>query len=112
MKIEFSFPHGEVPGLVIEYVKDKLLGYHRDNKEVSDAEVIFRIMPEVPEVEKHKFVCMVILSLFGETLVVQRGSLTYLKAAREVITEIETRLDEILKRINEPPEEVLTTIVI
>jgi len=109
MKIEFSFPHGEVPGLVIEYVKDKLLSYHRDNKEVADAEVIFRLMPEV---EKYKFVCMVILSLFGETLVVQRGGNTYLKAAREVLNEIEIKIEEVLKRINELPEEVVSTITI
>ena len=108
MKIEFSFPHGEVPGNVIELVKDKLLGYHKENMEVSDAEVIFRHLPEVD----NKYICQVILSLFGETLMVQRGAKTYLRAARDVINEIEIRLEEILKRINEPPEEIATTVTI
>jgi hypothetical protein len=109
MKIEFSFPHNEVPEQVIGFVKDKLLGFHRDNKEVSDAEVIFR---HGQEERNSKFICHIVLLLFGETLMVQRGAVSYLKAARDVIGEIEIRLEEILKRINEPPQETVTTITI
>jgi glucose/arabinose dehydrogenase len=108
MKIEFSFPQGVVPGHVIDFLKDKLLAYHRDNKEVSDAEVIFRQLPE----SNNYFICQVILLLFGETLMVQRGAESYLQAARDVINEIDLRLEEVLKRINEPPQEVATTVMI
>jgi ribosome-associated translation inhibitor RaiA len=107
MKIEFNLMHAEVPGHVIDFVRDKLMDFHRENKEVANAEVSFR---QIPWELKDSYVCQVIITLFGESLLVQRSSSSYLQSARDVIKEISIRIEELLKRIKEPPEEVVTTV--
>ena len=109
MKIEFNFMHAEVSGHVIDFVRDKLMDFHRENNEVSNAEVSFR---QIPWDLKNSYVCQVKITLFGESLLVQRSSSSYLQSSRDVLNEIAIRIEELLKRINEPPEEVVTTVTI
>jgi hypothetical protein len=107
MKIEINFLNAAVPELVIDFIKDKLLVFHRENEEVTNAEISFRRLPG----ETNKgFVCKVILTLFGESLLVQRSSSSYLQAARDVVKEISMRIEDVLKRMDEPPERVVSTI--
>jgi len=107
MKIEFNLIHAEVSGYIIDFVRDKLMEFHRENKEVANAEVSFR---QTPGELKNNYVCQVVTTLFGESLLVQRSSSSYLQSARNVIKEISIHIEELLKRINEPPEEVITTV--
>jgi putative sigma-54 modulation protein len=107
MKIEFNFLNAAVSEHVVDFVRNKLMEFHRENQEVTNAEISFRRMPgETDEC----FVCQVKLTLFGESLLVHRSSSSYLQSARNVIEEIGIRIEEVLKRINEPPEEVISTI--
>jgi ribosome-associated translation inhibitor RaiA len=107
MKIEFNLMHVEVSGHIIDFVRDKLMEFHRENAEVANAEVSFR---QIPWELKNNYVCQIVITLFGETLLVQRTTSSYLQSARDVLKEIAIRIEELLKRINEPPEKVITTV--
>lgn len=106
MNIEFHAPHGEVKEWVINYLKEQLMELHRKDKQVSRAQVYFRDQPGGPEPK----VCEIDLSIYGDSLFVHRNAGSYEQAAREVLAELNRKVDEQIRRQSEPPEEITSTV--
>ena len=107
MTIEFFTPHGEVPEHVIHFIKEKLMGfYHRDN-DIHGAEVVLRNQVISPG---NDHICEITLSIYGEVIMVHRSSDHYIQAARNVLEELSSKVDEFLQRQKEPPDLLTTTV--
>lgn len=103
MNIEFYTPEGQVREWVINYIKEQLIELHKRNKKISRAEVYFRDQNSIKT-------CEVELSIYGDSISVQRSADKYEKAAREVLKELTAKIDEQAKIKNEPPDEITSTI--
>ena len=103
MNIEFYTPEGEVREWVINYMKEQLIELHNRNKKISRAEVYFRDQNAMKT-------CEVELSIYGDSISVQRFADKYEKAAREVLKELTAKMDEQDRIKNEPPDEITSTI--
>ena len=107
MTIEFFTPQGEVPEHMIQFIKERLMGfYHRDN-EIYGAEVVLRNQQVNPG---NDHICEITLSIYGEVLMVHRTADNYLQAAKEVLEELSLKVDEFLLRQKELPDQILSTV--
>ena len=103
MNIEFYTPESQVKEWVINYIKEQLMELHNRNKKISRAEVYFRDQNVVK-------ICEVELSIYGNSISVQRSADKYENAAREVVKELTAKMEEQAKMRNEPPDEITSTI--
>jgi hypothetical protein len=103
MNIEFYTPASQVKEWVINYIKEQLIELHNRNKIISRAEVYFRDQNAVK-------ICEVELSIYGNSISVQRSADKYENAAREVVKELTAKMEEQAKMRNEPPDEITSTI--
>jgi len=107
MTIEFFTPQNEVPEHIIYFIREQLMKfYHRDN-EIYGAEVILRNQELSPG---NDHICEITLSIYGEILMVHRGTDNYLQAARDVLKELSLKVDEFLQRQKEPPDQITSTV--
>ena len=107
MNIEFHVPNNEVKEWIIHHLKEELVLLHRDYREVSRAEVYFsdRMSGLIPEK-----ICEVDLSVFGDSIKIKRIADSFDQAAREVIKEMQEKLQQHLKSAHEPPDEITSTV--
>jgi len=107
MTIEFLTPIGEVHEWVIDDIKKKLTEFHQRDKDISRAQVYFRKNPKAFDGD---FVCEIELTIFGNSVMVQRNADSYLLAEREVMKELPRIVDEQIHQQNEPSDEILSTV--
>ena len=107
MNIEFHEPQGKVKVFVTDYLRDRLIALHRKDKEISRAQVYFRVQPDTSPDDK---VCEIDLTIYGDSLFVHRSASSFEHAMRETLEELEKKIDEQLSRQNEPPDELTSTV--
>ena len=107
MTIEFFTPHTEVPEHIILFIKEKLMEFYHRDTEIYGAEVVLRNQQVNPG---NDHICEITLSIYGEVLMVHRTADNYLQAAREVLQELSSKVDEFLQRQKEPPDQITSTV--
>lgn len=107
MDMEFHTAVGDVKEWVIDHVKQKLIELHHREKEISRAQVYFR--EESGEKTGNK-ICEIDLTIFGSSLFVHRKANSYEQAMHEVLTELTERVEEQVRRQNEPPDEITSSV--
>ena len=107
MTIEIFTPHGEVPEHIIMFIKEKLMDFYHRDPEIDVAEVVLRRQYIAAGIDH---VCEITLNLYGESLFIHRSGDSYLQAARDVIDELAGQVENIYKRRNELPEQLITTV--
>lgn len=108
MNIEFQIVQGGVQKGFLNAVRDKLLTLHRKDKEIAKAQVIFREKPE----EEDSKICEVELLIYGGSLYVHRRADSYERAFGEVLEVLADTIEDQLRKQNEPPDEITTTVEI
>lgn len=97
MNIEIHAPHGQVKEWVIEYTRDQLLKLHKQDKEISRAQVYFR---EPAEENNGGKICEIQLTIPGGDLFIHRQAENFEKAVRNVLEEITEMVIQQLKMQN------------
>jgi putative sigma-54 modulation protein len=106
MIIEFQTPQGEVKKWVLDFVRDKLVELHKRDREIVRAQVYFREMNG----KKNEKVCEIDLTIFGDSIFVHRKADSFEKASRMAIDDLTEKIDEQIKKRNEPPDVVTSTV--
>jgi|SRR6516164_6518773 putative sigma-54 modulation protein len=107
MNIEFFAPQDEVNVWVLDYVKEKLLEFHEKDHEISVAAVHFR---EERGSSQTKKICEISLTIYGDNIFVHRDADSFEQASQRVIAELSSHVDEQVKRKNEPPDQLTSTV--
>ena len=108
MNIEFQAPNEQVKEWVLSFVRDKLIEFHQSNKDISRAQVYFREEANTnKEVNK---VCEIDLTIYGNSLFVQRKAGSFEQASKEVLAELAKKLEAQNRSQNEPPDEITSTV--
>lgn len=109
MNIEFHVPEGQVREQLIDVVKQKLMDmYHSQG--ISRAQVYFKEQTGKGE----KKVCEIELSLYGDIIFVHRKARKFEQAANEVLKELARMTGALAMKLklNEPPDEIMSTVKI
>ena len=106
MTIEFNTPESKVKEWVISYVEEKLMEFHRRIKELTRAEVSFKENDETGRS------CTINLTIFGDSIFVTGSDKSFELASRKAIETLETKLDTLIKKQAEPPDEITSTVKI
>ncbi len=107
MTIEFHTPAREVQEWVIDDIKKKLTEFHHRDKEISRAEVHFRKHPIAFDGD---YVCEINLTIFGNSIMVQRSGDSYTQASREVLKELAEIIEDQIQKQKEPPGEIYSSV--
>ncbi len=96
MNIEFHTEEpGEVNKWLITDLKKKLAQYGDDSKKITGASVYFN---RNPNAEAGSYTCVIVLSGFGHSIMVQRSAGSYPTAAGEVIEELSNMVRELTEK--------------
>lgn len=109
MTIEFHTPapFGEVHEWVIDDVKKKLSAFHHQDKEISRAEVYFT---KNPVAFNGDHVCEIELTVFGNSIMVQRNAHSYMQAAKEVLHELAKIVQEQVRKQKDLPDVITSSV--
>lgn len=107
MNIEFQAPQGQVKEWLINHVRNELMKLYHKDKEISRAAVYFREKANDPF---HDRICEIDLAIYGDSVFVHRKADSYEQAAREALAELAQKVDTQMKKQNEPPDEVTSTV--
>jgi ribosome-associated translation inhibitor RaiA len=107
MTIGFHTAVREIPDLLINNIKRKLLEFHRKVKAISRAEVYFR---KHPATQGNDYVCEIAITMFGNSIMVRRNADSYQEAANEVTEELTDRLDEQLQKQRDFPDDIVSSV--
>ena len=107
MQIEIRVPQGQVKEWLISFVKNELFKLHCLDKEISRAEVHLKAQGPLADSEK---ICTATLTIYGNTIFVKRAAESYDRAIRDVLKELQDRINERVKKQNEPPDERVSTV--
>ena len=107
MTVEFHLPQEKIKEWVIDFVKDKLIEFHHQDKEISRAEVYFKEHATEPDGDK---VCEIDLTIYGSSFFVHRNAKTFDQASREAIKMLTEEIQAQIKNRTEPPDEVTSTV--
>lgn len=107
MNIEIFNPKDEVKEWLINYTSDKLMELHRQDAAISRALVYFKEEPDSPGEDK---ICEIELTIYGDSLFIHSKACSFEKAVRDAIQELSLRVDQQLKKHNEPPAELTSTV--
>jgi|GEM_PF-670736 uncharacterized protein YacL (UPF0231 family) len=107
MHIEFHTPHNAVREWLITHIRDQLIQLHQRDQEISRAEVYLSEQPAGETVDK---LCEIQLTIYGDSIFVRRKAETFEQASRDALTELADKVEERIKRHNEPPDEITSTV--
>lgn len=101
MNIEFHIPAGETQEWLVEHIEKKLTELHHEYEHISRAEVYFRKNPQAFDGE---YVCEIDLTIFGSSIAVKQSAESFVRASSEVITELEKRVGEQIRKDGDTPD--------
>ncbi|MFT3823993.1 MAG: hypothetical protein QM731_08730 [Chitinophagaceae bacterium] len=108
MNIEFHTQAGGVREWILGYIRDKLMGFHYREKDITKARVY--LGEQKGNGENNIKVCEMELAIYGGSLYVQRKAPGYEQAVKEVLEQLTIKIEEWHKNRNEPPDEITSTV--
>lgn len=106
MDLEIHAPEGKVKDWLIEQIMKELLDLNRQEKDFSRATVSFKDEDEDQPLKS----CAVDLVIYGDNIFLKRYAANFELAVRDIIDDLRDKVNERMKKRNEPPEELVSTI--
>lgn len=108
--IEFHTPYGKVSEDLIDEVRKGILALSHMNRDISRAEVLMKQDETINAVENK--ICEIKLTVYGDDLLSHSRTNSFRKSARESVKELEKLVREQVKRKQQPPDEMTSTVKI
>jgi len=110
MTIEFHTPYGKISEKLVKSIRNDVMELSHINKKITRAEIEFKEDPGILHGENK--VCEIRLSIYGDNLFVRRSTENFEKSSKAAIKELKSLVRQQVKKQNEPPEFLLSTVKI
>jgi hypothetical protein len=108
MVIEIHTHANHIGGDVIAEAESSLFRFHTLLPTLSRCTVHFR---QEPDGSMHKpFECRIEADIFGNAFSITRNAVSYRKALHHTLTSMDRKIQEIIVRDRQPPDEELSTV--
>ncbi len=107
MTIEIHSPNLQISEQLFGVIRKKILALARLGENISRVEIFFAEHMEMPGKNKS---CKIRLSIFGDSLFVQKLDNSFEQAALSAIKVLKRNLKKKLQKRNQIPEEVISTV--
>ena len=101
MTIEFNAPKGQVKEWVMIYLMRKMIDIHNTDQDISRVQVVLRQQPHGLKS------CVIAVTIYGDSLFVNRSASTYEEASLQALTECQNKLPEMRKQ---EPTQIVSTV--
>lgn len=108
--IEFNIAFGKVSEDIIDEVRKEILSLSHINREISRAEVVMK-EDETSNAAENK-ICEIRLTVYGDDLLSHSRTDSFRKSANESVKELKILVKEQVRRQQEPPDEITSTVKI
>ena len=108
MTIEFHTPNCKVSEKLINNTRNKMLKLSHINKEVSRAEIILK--EDETFIPAENKVCEIRLTVYGNDLLARARTDDFETSAKEVVRKLNKMVKQQVKKQNEPPDELTSTV--
>jgi ribosome-associated translation inhibitor RaiA len=108
MDIEFHTASGKVPETLVSKVRNEMLKLSHLNKEISRAEIV--VKEETTIIPPENKVCEIRLTVYGDDLLSHSRTDSFNKSANECIKELRRLVRQQVKKQQEPPDEITSTV--
>jgi ribosome-associated translation inhibitor RaiA len=108
MIIEIDTPKDVVPEILINKIKSGLTKLHHQFIDISRVTVHFREETYHPLLKN--YICEIDVTIFGNSFAIIRKSDSFETSANEVMKEVSQKVNELVQKQNEPPDEQLSTV--
>ena len=110
MTIEFHTTYGKVSEKIISDLRNEIIALSHFAKNIARAEVILKEDNTiVPDENK---ICEIRLTIFGDDLFAHARSENFKNSAKDALKDLKRMVKQQIKKINEPPDELLSTVKI
>jgi putative sigma-54 modulation protein len=108
MNIEFHTPYKMVSKKLVNEIRKEILGLSHINKNISRAEVMLKNDETIILAENK--ICEIRLNIYGSNLFAHTHTENFESSAREAIKELTKKVKQQSKKLNEPADEVTSTV--
>ncbi len=108
MDIEFHTASGKVSETLVGKIRNEMLKLSHLNKEISRAEIVLK--EDTTIIPPENKVCEIRLTVYGDDLLSHSRTESFNKSANEGIKELRKLVRLQVKKQQEPPEEITTTV--
>ena len=108
MDLEFHTASGKVSESLVSKIRNEMLKLSHINKEISRAEIVLK-EDETFSSPDNK-VCEIRLTVYGDDLLSHSRTEDFNKSAREVMKELKKLVMQQVKKQQEPPDEITSTV--
>jgi mRNA-degrading endonuclease RelE of RelBE toxin-antitoxin system len=106
--IEFHTAYGKVSESLIDEVRREILSLSHMNRDISRAEVTMKEDETMNPVENK--ICEIRITVYGDDLLLHSRTSSFRNSAHEAIKELKKLVKEQVKRKQEPPDEMTSTV--
>jgi len=107
MTIEFHIAHGKVSKKLLNDIRDEILKLSHINKDIVRAEIALK---EDETMGPENKICEIRLTIYGDDLFSHSRTGNFKKSANEAITELTKLVNQQVKKQQEPPDEMTSTV--
>ncbi len=108
MDIEFQTTYGKVSEELVKKIRNEIIKLSHLNKDISRAEVVLKEEETIIPAENK--VCEIRLTVYGDDLLSHSRTGNFEKSAKEAIKELQKMVKKQVKRNQEPPDELTSTV--
>jgi putative sigma-54 modulation protein len=108
MNIEFHTPYKMVSEKLVNEIRKEILELSHINKNISRAEVFLKNDETIILAENK--ICEIRLNIYGSNLFAHTRTENFESSAREAIKELKKKVKQQSKKLNEPADEVTSTV--
>lgn len=108
MNIEFDTTYGKVSEKLVSEIRDEILNLSHINKDISRAEVVLKEDETI--IPAGNKVCEIRLTVYGDDLLSHSRTGNFNKSAKEAMKELKKLVKLQVKKQQEPPDEMTSTV--
>ena len=108
MDIEFHTASGKVSEALVNKIRNEMLKLSHINREISRAEIILK--EDGTFISPENKVCEIRLSVYGDDLLSHSRTESFNQSAKESMKELKKLVMQQVKKQQEPPDEVTSTV--
>ena len=108
MNIEFHTAYGKVAEDLVKKIRNEMIKLSHLNKDISRAEVVLKEEETIIPAENK--VCEIRLTVYGDDLLSHSRTGSFEKSAKEAIKELQKMVKKQVKRNQEPPDQMTSTV--
>ncbi|WP_207514118.1 HPF/RaiA family ribosome-associated protein [Longitalea luteola] len=108
MIIEIHAPHSEVNESILKPIKEKVLSFSHQIRDIVKAEIILR--DDTTATPQESKICEIRLTLYGDSLFVHRRSHSFNESACMAVHELEKAVQEQARLNHGLPDQITSTV--